>query len=79
MKFLPVILKPCAGMHHYGYKINADISVHGGDFADIIICPHSGHWPVPVCLHAFPFFRALPAAGPEILHLLTICYWQFDS
>ena len=37
MKFLTVILKACAVMHHYAYKLKAHDCLHGGDCADIHI------------------------------------------
>ena len=79
MRFLPVILKPCAVM-----AINEDTCLHGDGPADVRIVA-TGHysdrfcWLLCVCI-LFPFLGPYQRlAQPDILPLLTISYWQFNS
>ena len=83
--FLPVILKPCAGMHRYGYKWR-HMSAWMGLCKLQTYYVHivgTGHYADGFCwcicippLYLGPYQWL---AGPDILPLLSICYWQFAS
>ena len=68
--------------------INADTCLHGDDFADIGLYVHlvgTGHYADGFCWFLcvdilFPYLGSYQwLAQPDILPLLTFCYWQFDS